>query len=142
MPRAAIVLALMLASSSTAGVRAADTLSPWPPEIRAQLSEVFLACLARAHAVRPFQQCYAAELTGQRAALDRAVAVRITQAATPSDADTLRRDQDAWSHATDVRCAPPAHQRGSLASQKAQACFLDAVVRRRMALTSTPAPAP
>jgi hypothetical protein len=128
------LLAVILPPAVTAS--AAETDDRWPPEIRAQLSDDFLACLQHAHAVRPIQHCYAVELTRQRSAVDQAVAARIAAAAGPADADAIRHAQDDWYRATDARCTPPAGRRGSLASQTAQACFLEALVRRRIALKS------
>lgn len=132
LPILALVAALVMPAAAypgDAGAGGKATDDRWSPEVRARLTPDFIDCLARAHAVRPIQQCYGAELTRQRAGLDQTLQGAV---------DAVRHDQDDWTRATNSRCAPPARQRGSLASQKAQACFLDAVVRRRIALQASP----
>jgi len=112
------------------GVAAA---APPADAVRAHYNPAFLDCRANAHAVRPVQHCYALEIERQRAALDDLVNVRTAALPRAQAADFAAAQAD-WDRATDTRCMPPASRRGSLASQIAQACFLDRTIERIMAL--------
>ena len=104
-----------------------------PDAIRAHYSADFATCTAHAHAVRPTQHCHALEIERQRATLDDLVKRRMTTLS-PREAAGFTAAQADWERATDTKCTPPARRRGSLASQIAQACFLEETIVRIIAL--------
>jgi uncharacterized protein YecT (DUF1311 family) len=85
------------------------------------------ACMETAHATRQVQHCNAEEITRQQAEIAKAFDAALALARRPGAKVRLQHDQTAWSAATDSKCGAIGRaSRGSLASLKAQTCFLDA----------------
>ena len=86
----------------------------------------FDACMAQAQAVRPRQHCRAVEIERRDALI-----VAALRRAGPSS----REGQARWEVSVEERCLAPARAtRGSLASETAQACRLEAQAERLGAL--------
>ena len=96
-------------------------------------SAAYDACLAGAKGVRPIEHCTAQEIDLQRRLLDARYHA-VLAALPPGRRARFVRRQRAWDDAMQARCTVFSRRRGSFNSMKAQACFLDEIIRRRKEL--------
>jgi len=115
-----------------AGAVAVPALAAGDSEIASYYSAAYQTCLQTAKAMRPVQHCTAQEIEYQEAALDREFQALL--AIRPGDRDRLQAEEDRWKDQTDATCTVFSRRQGSLNSFKAQDCFRDETIKRRIAL--------
>lgn len=140
--RAAFACAAVLAIGLCARAAAGD--AP-PPDLQSadnpdddRLAETefrpgYALCLQKNHAVRPMEECTAAEIEFQKAEEAREYQTLLARW-TGAPHDRLQAEEAAWSQTLDARCLVFSRRRGSLGSMKAQDCWLYGTALRRVVL--------
>src|SRR5271157_4461400 len=117
-------IAAAMALASILPVRADDST------FFGQYSAAYQPCLETAKAVRQIQHCNSEEIGRQQAAMSRAFQALLY--ARPGDRSRLQFDQDRWAELMNTGCEEFSRRQGSLNSMKAQDCFRDSFMRRRL----------
>ncbi len=93
----------------------------------------FKACLADEHTTISIIRCELAEHGRQDDKLDALVKVRLARLSGAARDDFVA-EQAAWRASADAACRVYQHQPGEWSSVKAQGCYIDADIQRRLAL--------
>lgn len=115
-----------------AGILPAPAQADDDTTIATYYSLAYQSCLQDAKAVRAIQECNAREIQYQQNELHHDLQALL--AARPDDQVSLEDDQNRWADAAYPPCVVFSRRQGSLNSMKAQDCFRDEIIKRRMAL--------
>lgn len=132
-----VVALAALALASCAGMTGAGTPAYDDATFEAMLTDAYKACMAKARAMRPQQECHAHEEERQDAILADEFQTALLRR--PGQRQRMEREQAAWKAASEARCTAIGRLPGSMHSLEAEDCFLEATIQRRIELAHKPA---